>query len=135
MTEQIQIRVLLADDVPDIRNMLQIVIERDPRFKVVAHAGDGEAAVGLAGEHKPDLVILDISMPKLNGLQAIPEIRKVNPGCRILIFSGFEAQRVAAKAIALCADAYIEKGHSLKGLTETLAMIHASPAKACAFAV
>jgi DNA-binding NarL/FixJ family response regulator len=133
MTEHI--RVMLVDDVPDLRTMLQITIERDPRFKVVAEAGDGEAAVQLAGELKPDIIILDISMPKLNGLQAIPEIRKVNPGCRILIFSGFEAQRVAAKAIALCADAYIEKGHSLKGLTETLAMVHASPAKACAFAV
>jgi YesN/AraC family two-component response regulator len=105
------------------------------RRLVVAEAGDGEAAVRLAEQLQTHLIILDISMPKLNGLQAIPQIRKVNPGCRILIFSGFEAQRVAAKAIALCADAYIEKGHSLLGLTETLAMIHASPAKACAFAV
>jgi DNA-binding NarL/FixJ family response regulator len=133
MTEQI--RVLLVDDVPDLRTMLQITIERDTRFKVVGEAGDGVTAVELAGELKPDIIILDISMPKLNGLRAIPEIRKVNPGCRILIFSGFEAQRVAARAIALCADAYIEKGHSLKGFTETLAMVHASPAKACSFAV
>ncbi len=129
------IRVLLADDVPDIRGLLRLAIERDGRFQVVGEAGDGEEAVRFAAELTPDLVVLDLAMPKMDGLQAIPRIRKKVPGVRILVFSGFEAARIAAKAIASCADAYIEKGTSLKELTTVLSMIHSSPPKACAVAV
>ena len=130
-----KIRVLLVDDVPDIRLLLRITVSRDERFEVVGEAEDGEEAILLAGELKPDVIILDLAMPKLDGLQAIPRIRKEVPGVRILVFSGFEAARIAAKAIASCADAYIEKGTSLKELTSVLTMIHSSPPKACAVAV
>ena len=133
--EMSKIRVLLVDDVPDIRLLLRITVSRDERFEVVGEAEDGEEAIRLAGELKPDVIILDLAMPKMDGLQAIPEIRKEVPGVRILVFSGFEAARIAAKAIASCADAYIEKGTSLKELTSVLTMIHSSPPKACALAV
>ncbi len=130
-----KIRVLLVDDVPDIRLMLRLTVNRDERFEVVGEAADGHEAIELAGSLKPDVIILDLAMPKMDGLQAIPRIRKKVPGVRILVFSGFEAARIAAKAIASCADAYIEKGTSLKELTTVLSMIHSSPPKACAVAV
>lgn len=130
-----KIRVLLVDDVPDIRLMLRLTVNRDERFVVVGEAEDGEEAIELAESLKPDVIILDLAMPKMDGLQAIPRIRKKVPGVRILVFSGFEAARIAAKAIASCADAYIEKGTSLKELTTVLSMIYSSPPKACAVAV
>ena len=130
-----KIRVLLVDDVPDIRFMLRLTITRDERFEVVGEAEDGHEAVRLAEELEPNVIILDLAMPKMDGLQAIPRIRQAAPGVRILVFSGFEAAKIAAKAIASCADAYIEKGTSLRELTTVLSMIHASPPKACALAV
>lgn len=130
-----KIRVLLVDDVPDIRLLLRMTVSRDERFEVVGEAEDGEEAIRLSAELKPDVIILDLAMPKMDGLQAIPRIRKEVPAVRILVFSGFEAARIAAKAIASCADAYIEKGTSLKELTSVLTMIHSSPPKACAVAV
>lgn len=130
-----KIRVLLVDDVPDIRLMLRLTVDRDERFEVVGEAEDGQEAIELAESLKPDVIILDLAMPKMDGLQAIPRIRKKVPGVRILVFSGFEAARIAAKAIASCADAYIEKGTSLRELTSVLSMIHSSPPKACAVAV
>src|SRR5688500_14714542 len=105
------IRVLLADDVPDIRALLRLAIERDGRFEIVAEAADGIEAVDLAGQWEPDLVVLDLAMPRMDGLQAIPEIREhIGAHGRIVVLSGFESERLGPQAIQTCADAYVEKG-------------------------
>ena len=128
------IRVLLADDVPDIRALLRLAIERDGRFEIVAEAGDGLEAVELAGQWEPDLVVLDLAMPKLDGLQAIPQIRKhIGPDGRIVVLSGFESERLGPRAIETCADAYVEKGaRALTELPDFLARVLAAAPKALA---
>ena len=102
--------VLIADDTPEIRTLLRMNFELEPNFLVVGEAGDGLTAIELAREHQPDLVLLDLAMPVMDGLQALPEIIAAAPGTRVLVLSGFNADQVADEAFARGAHAYIEKG-------------------------
>jgi signal transduction histidine kinase len=102
--------VLLADDVPELRKLLRQVLELTQRFDVVGEAENGLQAIELAGSHFPDLVLLDISMPVMDGMEALPRIIQVSPATKVVILSGFEADRLAASAVELGAAAYIEKG-------------------------
>lgn len=105
-------RVLIADDAPDIRLLLRMYLT-DSRFEVVGEAGDGVQAVRLVEEHRPDAVILDLAMPEMDGLEAIPLIKKASPGTKIVVLSGFDAGQMADKAIGLGADCYLQKGVAL----------------------
>src|SRR5262245_14722687 len=81
------LRILVADDHPLVREGVRCIPEADREFKVVAEAGDGESAVKLAKKLAPDVVIMDITMPALNGLEATRRIRTVAPGSRIVVFT------------------------------------------------
>ncbi len=101
--------VLLVDDVADLRLMLRLNLEGSGRFAILAEAADGEEGVKLAEDHQPDLVLLDIAMPVMDGLEALPRIRNVAPGTRVVILSGFEEAQLGGKALGLGASAYLEK--------------------------
>lgn len=103
-------RVLLADDTADIRALLRIVLSRHDEFEVVAEAADGSEAVAMAGSVAPDLVLLDLAMPVMDGLEAIPGVRAAAPDCKIVVLSGFNADQMAKEALGVGADAYVEKG-------------------------
>ncbi|MBW3668751.1 MAG: response regulator [Actinobacteria bacterium] len=103
-------RVLLVDDTPDIRALLRLVLSRQDDFEVVAEAADGSEAIDMAREHRPDIVLLDLAMPVMDGLEAIPGVRAAVPDCKIIVLSGFNADQMAAEAMSAGADAYIEKG-------------------------
>ena len=102
--------VLIADDTPEIRNLLRMNFELEQDFLVVGEADNGLTAIELARDHQPDLVLLDLAMPVMDGLQALPEITEAAPGTRVVVLSGFNADQVADEALALGAHAYIEKG-------------------------
>lgn len=82
-----KIRILIADDHPLLRQALKNVLEKQTDFEVVAEAGDGEEAVKLAGELTPDIVIMDISMPRLNGLEATKQIKVKYPEISVLVLT------------------------------------------------
>ena len=103
-------RTVLADDVFDLRFMVKLALERSGRFQVVAEAENGDEAVAMAKEFQPDLVLLDVSMPVKDGLEALPVIRNVSPGAKVVMLSGFEASRLASTALESGASAYLEKG-------------------------
>lgn len=103
-------RVVVADDVDDLRMLLRLALERTERFEVVAEAGDGLEAIEQSRVHQPDLLVLDLSMPNLDGLEALPRILAASPGTRVVVLSGFAAQRMAPAALAAGATAYLEKG-------------------------
>ena len=113
-------RTILADDVFDLRFMVKLALERSRRFVVVAEAENGDEAVRLAEEHQPDLVLLDVSMPVKDGLEALPDIRKVSPHAKVVMLSGFEAARLAATALESGAAAYLEKGIPPRELVDEL---------------
>ncbi|MGH9277640.1 MAG: sensor histidine kinase, partial [Acidimicrobiales bacterium] len=104
------IRVLIADDSVLIRRVLREVLDSSGSFTVVAEAADGQAAVRLAEVHRPDLVLVDLAMPVLDGFQSVPLIREGSPESRIVVLSGFTADRMAAPVLELGAHAYLEKG-------------------------
>jgi DNA-binding NarL/FixJ family response regulator len=125
-------RILIADDVPELRAIFRLLLQSDQRFEVVGEAADGVEAIAKAAELKPDLVLLDIAMPRLDGLQAIPKIHQAAPGVRILVLSGFETDRVAKQAIALCATAFLEKGAATEKIIALAHDVAMSPPKMCA---
>lgn len=120
-----RIRVLVADDTDDIRRLLKIVLELDGRFEVVAEAGDGAAAVEACSAYRPEVVLLDLAMPVMDGLQALGELRRIwpTPPPRVVVLSGFVAELAAQRALDLGADAYLEKGDSFAGLVPLLSEI------------
>lgn len=113
-------RTLLADDVFDLRFMVKLALERSGEFEVIAEAENGKEAIEMTMEHKPDLVLLDISMPVLDGLEALPQVLEACETCRVVMLSGFESSRVGSTALELGAAAYLEKGIPPRELVDQL---------------
>jgi DNA-binding NarL/FixJ family response regulator len=82
------VRVLVADDSAGVRELLVLLLNMESAFTVVGEARDGVAAVALAEQLQPDLVILDVNMPRLDGIEALPRVRNASPGSQVVIFSG-----------------------------------------------
>lgn len=108
--EEADVRVLIVDDTPDMRLLLRVILSRYQGFSVVGEAGDGLAAIDEARAQQPDLVLLDLAMPRMDGLEALPLIKEAAPACDVIVLSGFEAERLAASALTAGASAYVQKG-------------------------
>lgn len=104
------IGVLICDDLAAMRMLLGVAIELRQGLRVVGEARDGNEAVAEAERLQPDVVLLDLSMPRRTGLDALPEIRRVAPATRVIVLSGFLASTIAEQALELGAARYIEKG-------------------------
>lgn len=103
------IRVLLADDHQVVRDGLKCVLAQEKDIEVVAEARTGAEAVDMAKRHRPDVVVMDIRMPKMDGLTALGRIKIEQPNMPILIFSGFDNPTYVARAVALGARGYLLK--------------------------
>jgi DNA-binding NarL/FixJ family response regulator len=106
------IRVLIADDHALVRAGIRALLEEFAGIEVVAEAADGRAAVGLTGERAPDVVLMDITMPDLNGLEAAARIVKQYPTTRVLVVSMHTDEVFVARALAAGATGYVIKGAS-----------------------
>lgn len=103
------IRILLADDHVLFRKGLRALLETQDDFKVVEEAADGEQAADLAASHRPDVVILDINMPKLSGLEALARIKAAAPDTRVVMLTISDAGRDVFEAVKLGAHGYVLK--------------------------
>ncbi len=110
--------VLVVDDADDLRMLLRSRMESRRGLTVVGEAADGLAAVELASELQPDLVMLDLAMPRMDGLEALPLIRAAVPGVRVIVLSGFNQSTLAEKAMEAGADRYVVKGGSMRQLLD-----------------
>ena len=118
MTEGAPISVFLVDDVPELRELIKFGMQEDPGFEVVGEAGDGRTALEGIADTRPAAVLLDLSMPDMDGLEAIPEIRKGDPDVAIVVLSGFSADRMGGPALERGADGYVEKGTPIQELRD-----------------
>lgn len=116
--------VLIVDDEPVVRTLLRAVIERDDRFEVAGEAMDGEEAVELAEQLQPDVVLLDLLMPRMGGREALPAILRVSPTSMVLVLSALRAVDEAETTFAAGAFAYLEKSVMGPGLAEELYSYH-----------
>jgi len=113
-------RVMLADDHAVVRRGLRTLIEGVPGWEVCAEAADGNETVKLAAEAKPDVLIMDLSMPGLGGVDATIQIRKILPQIEVLILTMHESDRLAGQALRAGARGYLLKGESEDKLMEAL---------------
>ena len=109
------IRVLLCDDAEGFRALMRVSLSADPAIEIVGEAADGEAGVDAAAALQPDVVLLDMSMPRMGGLQAIPKMRRRAPRTSIIGLSSLSASRMAAPSKEIGAHSYLEKGTELDG--------------------
>ncbi len=113
-------RILIADDHEAMREGLIALLEREPGWEVCARAADGKEAVRLAREHAPDIAVLDLSMPEINGIEATRKIRRALPQTEVLIFSADHSEEMMAKAFEAGAKSYILKSDATRYLVEAI---------------
>lgn len=104
------VRVLLADDNAQFRGVLRRLLERDSEIEVVAEAGNGAEAIVLVGEHQPDVVLMDVSMPHVDGIEATNELKSRYPHLTVLMLSIGNKQQEIEAGLAGGADEYLVKG-------------------------
>ncbi|QIK67078.1 response regulator [Nocardioides sp. HDW12B] len=114
------VRAVIVDDTPDLRLLLRLTLERDGDITIVGEAEDGRQGIEVTGRLQPDLVMLDLAMPVMDGLEALPRIKAGCPEARVVVLSGFEAGAMQDRALRAGADAYVQKGASPK---EILALV------------
>ncbi len=103
------IRVLIADDHALVREGTRRLLEQEQDLRVVAEAGDGEEAVQLAGAFKPDVALIDISMPRLNGIEATRQIKALYPSVAVLIFTNYDDDEYVLSFLKAGAAGYLLK--------------------------
>lgn len=120
-----RIRVLVADDHVTVREGLTAIIGRQPDMMVVAAAASGRDAADLWLEHRPDVVLLDLRMPVLDGVGAMIEIRQQDPSARIVVLTTFDTDHEISRAIKAGARGYLLKDAQREELLDCIRKVHA----------
>lgn len=118
-----RIRVLICDDVAMLRELIRYELEEDDGVVVVGEADNGLDGVRLVEELKPDVVVLDLAMPGIDGLEALGLMRDVREPPEVLVHSGFDAATMRERVLALGAAAYLEKGGNLREVRDAVRQV------------
>jgi len=110
------IRILVVDDHPVVRHGLKSLLDGRPGWQVVDEAGDGVEAVEKATQLRPDVVVIDITMPKMNGLEACRLIRQAVPDCEILVVTQHDSPQMIREAMGAGAKGYVVKSNAARDL-------------------
>jgi DNA-binding NarL/FixJ family response regulator len=120
-----KIKVLLADDHDLVREGTRELLEREEDILVVAEAGDGEDAVRLTDEHRPDVALVDIAMPNLNGIDATREIKAISPATAVLVLTAYDDDQYVFALLEAGAAGYLLKNVRGRDLVEAIRAVHA----------
>jgi DNA-binding NarL/FixJ family response regulator len=117
------VRVLIADDQTLFRAGLARLLNEDPRVEVVGEAADGADAAKLAAKQKPDVVLMDLKMPKLDGIEATRQILEADPGVKVLILTTFETDSQVIQALKAGASGYVLKDSSADAIVSSIVAV------------
>jgi len=119
------IRILVADDHPIVREGLVAILSTQPDFEVVGEAGTGLEVVEQVAQLEPDVVLLDLEMPELDGVRALKRLRESNPDVRTLVFTAFDTDERILGAVQAGAKGYLLKGAPRDELFKAVRVVHA----------
>ena len=119
------IRLLLADDQALVRGALAALLDLEPDLEVVAEVGSGDAVVSAAREHRPDVALLDVEMPGLDGIEATRALREALPATRVLIVTTFGRPGFLRRALLAGADGFVVKDTPARQLADAVRRVHA----------
>jgi DNA-binding NarL/FixJ family response regulator len=117
-------KILLVDDHLIVRDGIKLVLQSDPSLELVGEAGNGKEAIALCTELKPDLIIMDIDMPVMNGIDAIREIRKTNNDVKIIILTMYEKESFLIDGISSGINGYLYKMASMDELLQAVHSVY-----------
>ena len=107
--ENFPVRILLVEDFEPFRNLIRILLEGKPHLQIVAEVADGQEAVRKAAELKPTLILLDIGLPSLNGLDVAGQVRELSPDSKIIFVSQESSPEFVQEALSLGASGFVTK--------------------------
>jgi DNA-binding NarL/FixJ family response regulator len=119
------IRILVADDHPVVREGLVAILSTQPDFEVVGEAGTGPEAVELAAVLQPDVMLLDLEMPEMDGVEVLRRLSQANPGVRVIVFTAFDTDERILGAVQAGAQGYLLKGAPRKDLFDAVRVVRA----------
>jgi DNA-binding NarL/FixJ family response regulator len=122
-----RIRVLVADDAPTALNAICAYLELEGGFDIVGTASDGLNLLQQAEMQKPDLVLVDLQMPRMNGLEVAQRVRAMLPGVAVIVFSEFEAAVLKSECVQRGADAFVQKSQMPEQLMREIARLFPRP--------
>jgi DNA-binding NarL/FixJ family response regulator len=118
------VRILLVDDAESVRRALRHVLDSEPGLAVIGETGDGEHAVALAAALRPDIVLLDLILPGMNGIEAARRIHTAGAAGDVVMLTAMSGDRVRAAALDAGIALFIEKGDDLDHLVERIRTLH-----------
>jgi two-component system NarL family response regulator len=125
MSDAEPIRVLIADDHPVVRAGLALMLKYERDMEPIAQAANGREAVELYAEHRPDVVLMDLRMPEMDGVEAIEAIRGRHPQARIILLTTYETDEGIFRALRAGARAYLVKDAPCEEVLDTVRAVHA----------
>ena len=122
-------RVLVADDQTVVREGLVLVLDLIPGVEVVGTAADGEEAVRLAGERRPDVVLMDLRMPRMDGVEATRRIRDGHPDVQVVVLTTYADDQSVFSALRAGARGFLTKSASAEEIAQAIAVVHEGDAQ------
>jgi DNA-binding NarL/FixJ family response regulator len=116
-------RIVVCDDQAAFRQLITMVLGLETGIEVVAEAADGVEAIDAARRHTPDVLLLDVAMPNMDGLEALPFIREASPATQVVMVTAFGSETIRERALAAGAAGFIEKGLDVAELVEQVMQI------------
>jgi DNA-binding NarL/FixJ family response regulator len=124
-----KIRILLVDDHPSVLAGIRSFLRSRPHLTVVGQALDGDRALTKAKQLKPDVLIVDLSLPRIGGLEVMRRAREIIPSSKIIIYSMHDSQGFIQESLSMGADAFVSKASSLRKLTRSIERVFESKAR------
>lgn len=119
------IRIIVIDDHPVVREGLVASLQDDPEFQVVGTAASVEEALPLVAGHRPEIILLDLELPGVDGVEAIPALAAAHPGSRTIILTAYDTEERVLGALQAGAKGYLLKGASLEEIARAIRAVHA----------